>query len=570
MKKNWKIVLCGVVAAMFFMAGTDPHWRQLLHQRPTGGIGGSGYDMGDSLAGKYLSARFAAQHSATQQAAEYLSEAAKQDPDNLLLIEQSYKAKVMGGDIDGAMQDAARYKALSPKSFAASSLLAIGAIKQGDFVKAEAELKAVMDAANEQEKQVHSLLLPVIRAWVLVGQGRYPDARMVMESLPEKTVLRSFIIYEKALMADVAGQPQDAARYYDAVMDKDRQSYRLVQAASSFYLRIGRRERAETLVKQYNESHETLQITLSEAQPVANAREGVAEFLMETASLLYSRGMQESAMIYLHLTLYLRPDMAYAHYLLGMIQEAAGRFDAAITSFGAVPPGGAFHDEAQLATARTLEKADRRDEALRLLKQRLKEKPDDIQAVAMLGDMLLQEKQYEEAIPQYTKALALAGEQDAGRWPWLFTRGIAYERTGEWQKAEADFTKALELEPDHPEILNYLAYGWVVKGQNLEKARDMLERALSARPNEAHIVDSYGWVLYALGEYGEAVQYLEHAVELMSTDATVNDHLGDCYWRLGRHREARFQWERALLFKPEPEDEAAIRKKLEQGLPAKQ
>lgn len=568
MKKNWKIVLCGIVAAVIFMIGTDPHWREMLHQSPVGKISRSSYDMGDSLAGKYLSARFAAQHNSTRQAADYLSAAAEQDPDNLLLLEQSYKAKVMGGDIAGAMQDAARYKVLSPKSFAASSLLAIGAIQKGDFVKAESELKAVMEAANEQEKQVHSLLLPIIRAWVLVGQGRYPDARIVMESLPERTVLRSFIIYQKALMADVANQPQDAARYYDAVMEKDRQSYRLVQAASSFYLRIGRRERAETLVKNYNASHETLQITLSETPPVASASDGVAEFLMETASLLYSRGMQESAMIYLHLALYLRPDMSYAHYLLGMIQEAAGRFDAAIASFGAVPPG-PFHDEAELATARTLEKAERRGEAMDLLKRRIKAQPEDIQAVAMLGDMLLQDKQYKEAVTQYSRALELAGDADRGRWPWLFTRGMAYERLGEWQKAEADFLKALELEPEHPEILNYLAYGWVVKGQNLEKAREMLESALASRPNEPHIIDSFGWVLYAQGEYEEAVQYLERAAELMSTDATVNDHLGDCYWRLGRRREARYQWERALLFNPEPQDEAAIRQKLEHGLPAK-
>ena len=76
-----------------------------------------------------------------------------------------------------------------------------------------------------------------------------------------------------------------------------------------------------------------------------------------------------------------------------------------------------------------------------------------------------------------------------------------------------------------------------------------------------------GWSLYMRGDYAKAATYLEKAVELMPGDPTVNDHLGDVYWRVGRKNEARFQWERALTFAPEATLAEIIRKKLKDGLP---
>jgi tetratricopeptide (TPR) repeat protein len=79
-------------------------------------------------------------------------------------------------------------------------------------------------------------------------------------------------------------------------------------------------------------------------------------------------------------------------------------------------------------------------------------------------------------------------------------------------------------------------------------------------------VDSLGWGLYRLGRYEEAVEHMERAAELLPVDPIVNDHLGDVYWAVGREVEARFQWQRALSFDPEPEEAERIRRKLEVGL----
>ena len=142
--------------------------------------------------------------------------------------------------------------------------------------------------------------------------------------------------------------------------------------------------------------------------------------------------------------------------------------------------------------------------------------------------------------------------------------GNDLERLDQWDKAEG-FRMALKLQPNQPYVLNYLGYSLVEKKLKLDEALEMIERLYHAI-RQRYIVDSLGWVLYKLNRHDEAVGHLEKATELMPVDPIINDHLGDAYWAVGRKREARFQWRRALSFDPEEKDETRIRLKLEIGL----
>ena len=103
-------------------------------------------------------------------------------------------------------------------------------------------------------------------------------------------------------------------------------------------------------------------------------------------------------------------------------------------------------------------------------------------------------------------------------------------------------------------------------GVNLDQGFKMLRRAVELRPNDGYIVDSLGWAQYKLGHYDEAVNNLEKAVALTPADSTINDHLGDAYWRVGRKQDAKFQWNHARDFGPDPDDLVKIVKKIENGL----
>jgi Flp pilus assembly protein TadD len=157
----------------------------------------------------------------------------------------------------------------------------------------------------------------------------------------------------------------------------------------------------------------------------------------------------------------------------------------------------------------------------------------------------------------------------AADWRVLFARASSRNAVGDWLGAEADLLAALELEPDHPELLNSLGYNWVDRGERVEEGMALIRRAVAARPDLGHIVDSFGWAYYRLGQYEQAIPHLERAAALMPNEADAVDHLGDAYWRVGRRREARFQWNQALSLNPEPEDFEKIKAKLTEGLPAR-
>ena len=151
-------------------------------------------------------------------------------------------------------------------------------------------------------------------------------------------------------------------------------------------------------------------------------------------------------------------------------------------------------------------------------------------------------------------------------WRLFYARGMANERMGDWPAAEQDFRQALALQPEHPQVLNYLGYSLVEKRQKLDEALEMIQTAVDKQPESGYIVDSLGWVFYRLGRFEEALPHLERAAELMPIDPIVNDHLGDVFWEVGRKREAVFQWRRALSFDPEETDRKRILRKLEVGL----
>ena len=181
---------------------------------------------------------------------------------------------------------------------------------------------------------------------------------------------------------------------------------------------------------------------------------------------------------------------------------------------------------------------------------------------------LIAKQDYAGAAESLDQAIRLAEAEDSAGWNLYYQRGIAHERLKQWDKAEPDFRKALELSPNQPAVLNYLGYSWVDMNRNLEEGLDMIKKAVTLRPNDGYIIDSLGWAYYRLGRYQDAVDELERAVLITPMDPTINDHLGDAYWHVGRKREAEFQWERALNGEPAPEPEVveAIKVKLEKGL----
>jgi Flp pilus assembly protein TadD len=148
----------------------------------------------------------------------------------------------------------------------------------------------------------------------------------------------------------------------------------------------------------------------------------------------------------------------------------------------------------------------------------------------------------------------------------LYLRAVALEQAGRWPEAERDLQAALKVNPDEPELLNFLGYSWIDRNERLAEALAMVEKAVAARPQSGAMLDSLGWAYFRLGDYKAAVEKLEAAVELEPGDPDVNGHLGDAYWKVGRFIEARFQWRRVLSLEPTDKQKVESEEKLKNGL----
>ena len=226
-----------------------------------------------------------------------------------------------------------------------------------------------------------------------------------------------------------------------------------------------------------------------------------------------------------------------------------------------------MRSSADIQTATNLNQLNRFDDAVKVLKSLIAREPENYNALLSLGNLYRLNEKWLDAADSYTQALARVDEPGAKNWSVYYFRGIAYERAGRWENAEPDFRKALRFQPEQASVLNYLGYSLIEKRINLTEAFEMVEKAVSLRPNDGYIVDSLGWGHYQLGRYDEAAKLLERAAGLRPEDAVINDHLGDALWRVGRKLEAKFQWQYALDSSPTDENAVKIRKKLKEGLP---
>jgi len=303
---------------------------------------------------------------------------------------------------------------------------------------------------------------------------------------------------------------------------------------------------------------------------VTTPADGMAEMFHSLAGALSGEATDVFTLVYARLGEYLRPDHVDAILLVAALLESQDQYDLATISYNRIPREDPAYPVAELGRAEALIAADRRDAAIEALQQLAKSYPDQEVIWATLGDVLRRAERFEEAITAYDAAIALFETEISGQWPVYYARGICHERQKRYESAEADMRKALELQPDQPQVLNYLGYSFLEQGRNFDEALTMIETAVAARPEDGYIIDSLGWGYYRLGRYEEAVAPMERAVELMPVDAVVNDHLGDVYWAVGRKREAEFQWSRALSFADDSSeaDAGRIRRKLEIGLDA--
>ena len=526
--------------------------------------------IGDSQPGNYLSALIASADRDTLAAEVYYREALRADPRNSDLLERAFTAALSNGDEASADALAERLLARDPGNNLARLSVAVHDIAQGQFAAARAHL-ASGDAMRSRD-----VTTALLTAWCFAGQSDLRHALDTLDRIRDPSVL-AFRDYHAGLIANMLGNSAEAQRRLKSAYDNDKNSLRFADAYARFLDAEGDVAGATKVYQDFSTiipHHPLIERALSDLkaneslQPlVHDAKEGAAEGLYGLGSAGSRQGDELPALVYLRLSLYLRPSNDLTAVTLASLFEQLKQGDQVIAAYQTVPASSPLKLGADIQIALELDTMGKADEAKQRLTQIIAERPHDVEALSALAELQRSGKKYVEAAATYDQAIAAVAIPRRENWTLFYFRGICYERSNQWPKAEADFKKALELNPDQPLVLNYLGYSWVDKGLNLEEAFKMLRRAVELQPNDGYIVDSLGWAHYKLGQYQEAAQTLEKAINLKPADPVLNDHLGDAYWRVDRRVEAHFQWNHARDMGPDPEDLPAILKKIEFGLP---
>lgn len=523
--------------------------------------------------GNYLAGRFAERQKDYARAAASLGRVLDDFPDNEALMRRTFYLSLEAGQTDTALRMARRLEGLGAKLSTAQLLLAAESVIKEDFADALRRLESM------EREDLARYSVPLALAWAHAGANEVDGAVAALMPLDQESGFETLRQLHEAFIQDFAGRPGPAEMAYRAALGDDPASAanRVVLAYGAFLEREGRPDAAAGLYDSYAgsdmdgllfEAARERLATGSKPDPrIGSAADGMAEGFFDIASILPKERAGEIVLIYCRLALYLRPDFPLAQLLLADVYEGFGRHAEAAEIHRDIDPKGAYGWAARLRLADELYDMGDAEGAIRLLTNMADERPERSDALVRLGNILRYEQRFAESVAAYDRAVERIGEIKGNDWTILYSRGISLEQADQWERAEQDFLKALELEPDQPFVLNYLGYSWVEKGKNLARARDMLERAVAQRQDDGYIVDSMGWALYKLGEFKDAVVYLERAVALRPQDPVINDHLGDAYWRVDRRDEARIQWHRVLGLNPEEKLRKQIQEKLEQGLP---
>jgi tetratricopeptide (TPR) repeat protein len=428
---------------------------------------------------------------------------------------------------EGANAEAAYEKALKlePENEDVRRAYAETLMSNGKTDEARAQLKTILKN-DPQDASTYVRLAHLDRQ-----EGRFDDAASELEHAKSLDPTSNEVAYEQAILDDVIGKDDQAIQVINQWLqrtEKPAAQYTEAEAVNraAFLQLLGRIYSSE---EKYDQAIDAFKQVLALGGDEAPSGEGL---IAETLRLKHEPS------------------------------QALMELNAAIEKY---PKNRALLE----ARAKLLGQQGHVKEAVSKLQDMLTGSPTDQEIYLAIADVYSTAKQYPAAEVAVKKALALIpnpGDQEFAR----FMLGSVYERQKKYDLAEEEFKKVLAQDPFNDAAANYLGYMLADQGVQLKQSLDYIQKAVKLEPNNGAYLDSLGWAYYKMKRYEQARAPLEKAVQLISDDPTIREHLGYVYLGLGKRDLAVEQWEQALKLWPKslssdfgPADAAKLRKELD-------
>jgi len=496
-----------------------PRYHHLLLALPALLVAAPGSAMRPSPESIYIHARAAEAAGDVREASAGFATLLAAYPANTNVATRAYRQALSSGNMDLAVKAARALDARQALPSDARVLLVLNDIKARDWAKARA------GCATLDQDHVFGFLAPYLRAWIAVGSGSGDPL---------------------ALVQGARSQPL-ASPYYD-------------EQRALILIALGRKQEAAA----------SLGPQAAEGLPagVKDAEHGLAPLLVHLATDFARQQYVPVGMIIARMASYVAPDYGSAWLVLAELLHRMQRQDLALAALDHVEKADPLAGDAHSLRIVLLNDSGKHEAALAEALVAAKRSDAGSDDWGRVGDLQLMLSHPADAAAAYAKALALAEAAHAPAdtlWPILLQQGGALDLAGDWPAAKAALSRAYALAPGEPTVLNQVGYSEIEHREDVEHASAMIAQASRLRPDDPAITDSLGWVLYLQGKPTQAAPLLERAAAGNPGEPTINEHLGDTYWALGRQYEARYAW-RAALITAEEKDRARLNAKIDTGL----
>ncbi len=439
-----------------------------------------------------------------------------------------------------------------------------------DHRKARFLLAGLLTARKEYEKAVEHYEI------LLKGDPAHQSARLLLAQMygklkkmdkAQETLAPMFNDKELAWKAHLAmGRAyvnvpdlEQALKSFQLARSADPDEIEPVLAVGAALQEMKRPEEAEKLYRQFLENHPDNKAihgrlgrlllkrndrlgALEEFRAITKLAPDSLQARLTTGLLLVSERKYEDAIAELRLVEATQPENSTVLYYLGQALEATNRDDEATVTYEKIKKGDSFFAEAQLRLAFLHVAKGNLDVGIKKIQELLNDDPKNTDLYGALSILQLQANQYEAVIKTCNDGLAL----DKGHDRLLFNRAMAYDKLKRWPEAEKDLKLYVERNPEDAHGLNYLGYSWADRGENLQEAFNLIQKASQLAPGDGFISDSLGWVLFRMNRLEESLAKMREAVRLEAEDSTIREHLGDVLFALGQKEEALDVWKKAL------------------------
>ena len=524
--------------------------------------------------GSYVAGKFAEMNRDFSRASDYYIDLVSRGKTNDSILGKAIVYSSISGEFDISLAIARKIDSTNLRYRPSSLLLFADAVKKRDK-------KLLSLSFSKHKNELPNFFNKITKFWILIINNKKDEAFRFINSIEVNNETQLKVIHYNQLLGYVHFDAYDLAStlYLNGEFNEFLFDSRSALAIAYYFFKKGNIEIAEELSKKIKLATDRTYYSLSFLETIKDLKD-VKKFEVDPYKQLaeiffrWSQTTNEqekgyvSKLFYLSLALHASRSSTFFKLKLAEILVNLDNNDLVVRGLEGVKGTDIFYLDTILQKVTALNQNDQREKAEIIINQLLEKNYYSSEILKFYGNVQRKKFLYSESIITYSKALEAAEKEGnlQGTWPILFLRGIAYERQKNWSSAEKDFISALEINPEQPQILNYMGYSLLERREKLDQAMRMIIKANEKAPDSYHIIDSLGWAFYKSGNFEEALFHLERAMALESLDPIVNDHLGDTFWQLDRKREARFQWKKALNLGPDEKDAQKIREKIKFGL----